>query len=134
MANRRSDNVIQNSPVGPLNNPIVTQQYRNLTLRAPSVLWLVPDLPLQGKEIQSLHMCREPGKNRCSNLWIYNKKQNGKMLFMHTQKNAEKRNHKNKKKSNRLRAPFRYSMASRFLFKHRQHIAWSNLPKHQSSR
>ena len=81
MANRGSDNVIQNSPV-PLNNPIVTKQYWNLTLRTPSVLWLVPDLPLQGKEIQSLHMCREPGKNRCSNLWIYNKKQK----FTHTHK------------------------------------------------
>jgi len=93
MANRRSDNVIQNSPV-PLNDPIVTQQYQNLTLHAPSVLWLVPDLPLQGKEIQSLHMCREPGKNRCSNLWIYNKKQNGKTLFTHTQKNREKKSQK----------------------------------------
>ena len=93
MANRRSNNVTKNSPVL-LNNPIVTQQYQNLTSRAPSVLWLVPDLPLQGKEIQSLHMCREPGKNRCSNLWIYNKKQNGKMLFTHTKKHREKKSQK----------------------------------------
>ena len=93
MANRRSNNVTKNSPVL-LNNPIVTQQYQNLTSRAPSVLWLVPDLPLQGIEIQSLHMCREPGKNRCSNLWIYNKKQNGKMLFTHTKKHREKKSQK----------------------------------------